>query len=101
MARKILLITGDGGESYEALYARHRFLEAGFQPVPTFYAWAWPSGPLTDDCFAELLQRLKSAIGNASTWTKVWRKGTRGPSRHTSDLHNLWGLSDVPQNRLD
>src|SRR5256885_9128969 len=33
MARKILLITGDGGESYEALYARHRFLEAGFEPA--------------------------------------------------------------------
>jgi protease I len=33
MSRKILLITGDGGESYEVLYAYHRFLEAGFEPV--------------------------------------------------------------------
>jgi protease I len=33
MAKKILLITGDGGESYEALYARHRFEEAGYVPV--------------------------------------------------------------------
>src|SRR5579862_1782325 len=33
MSRRILLITGDGGESYEALYARHRFLEGGFEPV--------------------------------------------------------------------
>lgn len=33
MSKKILLITGDAGESYETLYARHRFLEAGFQPV--------------------------------------------------------------------
>ena len=33
MPRKILLITGDGGESYEALYARHRFLEEGFEPA--------------------------------------------------------------------
>ncbi len=33
MTRKILLITGDAGESYEVLYARHRFLEAGFEPV--------------------------------------------------------------------
>src|ERR1700745_4295178 len=32
MSRKILLITGDGGESYEALYAQHRFLESGFEP---------------------------------------------------------------------
>jgi len=32
MSRKILLVTGDGGESYEALYAKHRFLEAGFEP---------------------------------------------------------------------
>jgi protease I len=31
MPRKILLITGDGGESYETLYARHRFEEAGFE----------------------------------------------------------------------
>ncbi len=32
MSRKILLITGDAGESYEVLYARHRFLEAGYEP---------------------------------------------------------------------
>jgi deglycase len=30
---KILVITGDGGESYEALYAVHRFQEAGWDPV--------------------------------------------------------------------
>src|SRR5438105_2703224 len=36
--------------------------EARFEAVPTFYAWAWPSGPLSDDCFAALLQRLKAAI---------------------------------------
>lgn len=30
---KILILTGDGGESYEALYAVHRFQEAGWQPV--------------------------------------------------------------------
>jgi protease I len=28
----ILVITGDGGESYEALYAVHRFREAGYEP---------------------------------------------------------------------
>lgn len=28
---KILIITGDGGESYEALYALHRFEEAGWE----------------------------------------------------------------------
>ena len=28
---KILIITGDGGESYEALYALHRFEEEGWQ----------------------------------------------------------------------
>ncbi|MEO8428309.1 MAG: DJ-1/PfpI family protein [Verrucomicrobiota bacterium] len=32
MAKKILIVTDDGGESYEILYARHRFLEAGYQP---------------------------------------------------------------------
>jgi len=30
---KILIITGDGGESYEALYAVHRFQEEGWQAV--------------------------------------------------------------------
>ena len=30
---KILIITGDGGESYEALYALHRFEEEGWEPV--------------------------------------------------------------------
>ena len=30
---KILIVTGDGGESYEALYAVHRFLEEGWEPV--------------------------------------------------------------------
>ena len=33
MSQKILIVTGDGGESYETLYAYHRFLEAGYQPV--------------------------------------------------------------------
>ena len=33
MNRKILIVTGDGGESYEALYARHRFLEENDHPV--------------------------------------------------------------------
>jgi len=33
MGQKILIITGDGGESYEALYAYHRFLEAGREPA--------------------------------------------------------------------
>lgn len=32
VSRSILIVTGDGGESYECLYARHRFLEAGFAP---------------------------------------------------------------------
>lgn len=31
--RKILIVTGDAGESYEALYAVHRFREAGMEPV--------------------------------------------------------------------
>ena len=33
MERKILIITGDGGESYETLYAYHRLQEADFKPV--------------------------------------------------------------------
>jgi protease I len=30
---KILILTGDGGESYETLYAKHRLEEAGYQSV--------------------------------------------------------------------
>jgi protease I len=32
MSKKILIITGDGGESYETLYAVHRFQESGYDP---------------------------------------------------------------------
>jgi len=31
--RKVLVLTGDGGESYECLYAVHRLREDGHQPV--------------------------------------------------------------------
>jgi protease I len=33
MRDKILIITGDGGESYETLYSYHRFLEAEYEPI--------------------------------------------------------------------
>jgi protease I len=33
MSKKVLIVTGDGGDSYEALYAYHRFLEAQYQAV--------------------------------------------------------------------
>jgi protease I len=33
MGRRILVVTGDGGEGYEAWYAVHRFREEGFEPV--------------------------------------------------------------------
>jgi protease I len=31
--RQVLIVTGDGGESYEALYAIHRFREEGWKPL--------------------------------------------------------------------
>jgi len=31
--KKILIITGDAGEGYECLYAKHRFEEAGYEAV--------------------------------------------------------------------
>ncbi|MGH9403055.1 MAG: DJ-1/PfpI family protein, partial [Terriglobia bacterium] len=31
--RKILIVTGDAGESYESLYAVHRLREAEYEPV--------------------------------------------------------------------
>jgi protease I len=33
MTRKVLIVTGDGGDSYEALYACQRFQEAHWEPV--------------------------------------------------------------------
>src|SRR5437762_8560220 len=33
MPRRILIVTGDAGESYEALYAVHRLQEEGHTPV--------------------------------------------------------------------
>jgi protease I len=33
MPQKILIVTDDAGESYEILYAKHRFMEAGCVPV--------------------------------------------------------------------
>lgn len=36
--------------------------ELGFEAVPTYYAWAWPAGPLTADCFRTILDRLKAAV---------------------------------------
>ncbi len=33
MSRKVLIVTGDGGDSYEALYAYQRFREAHWEPV--------------------------------------------------------------------
>lgn len=33
MPEKILIVTDDAGESFETLYAKHRFAEAGFEPV--------------------------------------------------------------------
>jgi protease I len=35
MSRKVLIVTGDGGDSYEALYAYQRLLEARWEPVVT------------------------------------------------------------------
>ncbi len=31
--KKILILTGDGGESYETLYGKHRFEEAGYKAI--------------------------------------------------------------------
>lgn len=33
MSKKILIITGDAGESYETLYALHRLREANYEPL--------------------------------------------------------------------
>jgi protease I len=33
VGHKVLIVTGDGGDSYETLYAQHRLLEQGWKPV--------------------------------------------------------------------
>lgn len=33
VSRKVLIVTGDGGDSFEALYAIHRLLEANWEPI--------------------------------------------------------------------
>jgi protease I len=33
MSKRVLIVTGDGGDSYEALYACQRLREAGWEPV--------------------------------------------------------------------
>ena len=33
MSKKVLIVTGDGGDGYEALYACHRFQEARWEPI--------------------------------------------------------------------
>lgn len=38
---KLLIITGDGGESYEALYAVHRFEDEGWEPVVAAPSRRW------------------------------------------------------------
>lgn len=43
----------------------HAAEDLGFEVVPTYYAWAWPAGPLTDECFHTILDRLKTAIDAA------------------------------------
>lgn len=41
MNKKILVVTGDAGESYETLYAYHRFLEAGYEPIVAAPSKRW------------------------------------------------------------
>ena len=41
MSKKILVVTGDAGESYEALYAVHRFKEAEWEPVVAAPSKRW------------------------------------------------------------
>ena len=56
MSKKILVVTGDGGEGYEAWYAVHRFQEEGFQPVVS--AQTWESHP---EFFREIMKCLKES----------------------------------------
>ncbi len=37
-------------------------VDCGFEIIPTLLGWAWPGGPLTDECFDSLLEELKQSM---------------------------------------
>src|SRR5262249_50878357 len=54
------------GEAHHEVGGFFEAAEAGgFEPVPTFMAWATPAGPLDAETFAEVTDRLLSAIKDA------------------------------------
>ena len=70
---KVLIITGDGGESYEALYAVHRFEEEGWEAVV-----AAPSAPAFEPRDARLQARL-GHVHRAAAAT-AWKPMSRSPT---------------------
>jgi len=78
MSRKVLIVTGDGGDSYEALYAYHRFLEAYWEPV-----LAAPSRRRLHMVFHDIERAGRPtsnawAIASRRMWPlRRWRQGVR------------------------
>ncbi len=50
MAKKILIVTDDSGESFEILYAQYRFREAGYHPVIAATKKKMLNGVIHDFC---------------------------------------------------
>ena len=68
--------------------------EWGFEPVPTFYAWAWPGGPLTSDCFRTLLDRLGASCEIAFLFNP-----TLTPTDLIKAINGEFGLSTFGDSR--
>jgi hypothetical protein len=64
---QILIITGDGGESYEALYALHRFQEEGWQPSSR----RLPVDAFTLSCTISNLDGTPTLTGRITAWNRI------------------------------
>ena len=101
MPKKILIVTDDAGESFEILYAQHRFLEAGFKPVIAATKKKTLNGVIHDFCpgWNTYVEKPGYLIQSEVTFSQVRSKeyeaimlmGGRAPEflRHEQKLLNL------------
>ena len=101
MLKKILIVTDDAGESFEILYAQHRFLEAGFKPVIAATKKKTLNGVIHDFCpgWNTYVEKPGYLIQSEVTFSQVRSKeyeaimlmGGRAPEflRHEQKLLNL------------
>ena len=75
MAKKILIVTDDAGESYEILYAYHRFLEEGYVPKIAAALQATTPGPKRLHTLRRLQDILYTEMTPAVGGSIVWADG--------------------------